>query len=90
MILRKINGEMADQKNSNCINPMILIKCCFITFQCVFHAYVPTCLACLRTHVTTYLLCLCAHVPCVPCVPTCSRAVTSNNKNKSLTVYSIA
>ena len=56
----------------------------------------PTCFACLRAHLPTWLPCLRAlrsYVPCVvtcqrtlcaSCayVPRCSRAITTNNKNK--------
>ena len=60
------------------------------------HAHVPTCLACLCAHVPTCLTCLrgcvltCqrANVPCVLCVATCSRAITTDNKNKfSITCF---
>ena len=56
--------------------------------------HVPTCLACLRAHVPMCLTCLRAHiitcsclvcsrinVPCVLCVPTCSRVNFSLNYN---------
>ena len=50
--------------------------------------HVPTCLTCqraLRAYVLTCLACLRAHVPCVP---KCSRAITSNNKSKvSMTCF---
>ena len=61
-------------------------------------SHVPTCLACLCAQVPTYFACLhtylaaclaCLVVTCqhilhayLPCAPTCSRAITSNNKNK--------
>ena len=62
-------------------------------------AIVPTCLACLRDHVPKCAACLRTHVPTclacfawsranVLCVPTCSRAITTNNKNKfSITCF---
>ena len=75
-----------------------------LTCLTCLRAHVQTCLACLRAHVSTYLACLCAqvstcfacsrpNVPCVlkcsrTCVPKCSRAITSNNKNKfSMTCF---
>ena len=57
--------------------------------------YVPTCQrallltcsrakvqACLRANVSCVLTCSRSNVPCVLFVPTCSRTVTTNNKNK--------
>ena len=53
-------------------------------------AHVPACLACLCAHVPACLACLRAQVikcsranmPCLICVPTCSRAITTNNNDK--------
>ena len=42
-------------------------------------AYVPTCLAYVRAQV---IKCSCANMPCLLCVPTCSRAITTNDKDK--------
>ena len=61
-----------------------------------FRVHVPTCLACLRAYVLTNVPCVLtcsptclacfscsrANVPCVFCVPTCSRDINTNNKNK--------
>ena len=45
-------------------------------------AHVPMCLACLRDHMITCscLTCSRVNVPCVLCVPTCSRAIITNDK----------
>ena len=61
---------------------------CVLTYS---RAYVLTCLACLRAHVPTCLACSRAYVltclACsffdVPCVVTCSRAITSNNNSSN-------
>ena len=48
-------------------------------------AHIPTCLACLRAQVITYS---CAKLPCVLCVPTCSRAISTTDKDKfSITCF---
>ena len=74
------------------------LRAYMLTCQCALRAYMPTCLACLRANVPCVLTCSPANVSCVftcsrvnvPCVvtcssanvPTCSRAITTNNKNK--------
>ena len=54
------------------------------------HAHLPRCLACVRAHVPTCLACSRANVSYVlTCqLPTCLRAIASNNKNKfSMTFF---
>ena len=58
-------------------------------FTC-FRAYVVTCFACLCAHVITCscLACSRVNVTRVLCVPTCSRAITTNDKYKfSITCF---
>ena len=51
-----------------------VLMCLRANVQHALHAHVPTCLACLRAHVP---------LPCVLCVSTCSRVITTNDKGKS-------
>ena len=48
------------------------------------HVHVTMCLACLHAHMITgsCLECACVNVPCVLCVPTCSCAITTNDKHR--------
>ena len=56
-----------------------------LTCQRALHAHVPTCLVCLRAHVIT---CSLANMPCVLCMPMCSRTITTNDKDKfSITCF---
>ena len=58
------------------------LVCSRANMPCVFIcscANVPTCLVCLCARVIT---CLRTNVPCVFCVPTYSRAITTNGKDK--------
>ena len=58
------------------------------TFLVCLSALVSACLACLRAHVPTCFACSRGNVPCMLCVPTCSRAITTNDKNKfSITCF---
>ena len=64
-----------------------------LSYLACVRAHVPTCLACSRAHVPMCLACLRDHmntcsclscprvnVPCVLCEPTCSLAITTNEK----------
>ena len=64
------------------------ILCRFtVSFESLLNcvAYVLTCQRVLRVYMIT---CSRASVPCVLCVPTCSRATTTNDKDKfSITCF---
>ena len=65
----------------------VLPKTNLLNYFACLRAHISTCLTCWRAHVPTCLACFCAQVvqglTCSPAnVPTCSRAITSNNKNK--------
>ena len=59
-----------------------------LTCQHVLRAHVPTFLACSRANVSCVSTCSRTSLPCALCVPTCSRAITTNNKAKfSITCF---
>ena len=76
----------------NCVPYVLMCQCALCAYvptclKCL-RACMPTCLACLRAHMPTCLACLCAYVHCVLGMPTCSRVITTNNKNKfSITCF---
>ena len=56
------------------------VSMCFVCS----HPHVPMCLAYLHANMITFSCLKCArvNVPCVLCVPTCSRAITTNDKRR--------
>ena len=79
----------------NCVLLRVHVSMC-LAYQRALHAYVLTCQHALHAHVLTCQRALRAYVltfsranmPCVLCVPTCSRAITTNDKDKfSITFF---
>ena len=93
---------MCSRANVSCVlTCRSALRAYMLTCQLVLRAYVLACLRTLRAYVLTCqrimhltcsrlacFACSRANVPCVLCVPTCSRAITISNKDKfSITCF---
>ena len=52
---------------------------CMLTCSC---AYVPCTLMCSQANVSCMLTCSCVNMSCLLCVPMCSHAITTNDRDK--------